>query len=791
MIRKVVVYFVVVIANYLMYSFLDICGALKIFTNDIVKHINIYVFLVLLGVTIILFGIWVIIEKEISDLHILIIKYKYTIYVCMFILGVFFWKKNSLNQNYIASTILAIELLGLYILIEYESTKLFAYKFETNKKIVSNYTEKPVVGRTILTKTQIKALDQLLCVLDERKMADSFNIALIGAWGSGKTSITDTLISELQMRKKDEKRYFILKISAQTFNGTQNIIDYVKRYIHTLFKKYGIGGMEKQSDMVFLSALSNMIGGTGVTAVLSGIFDKREEELFSDLENERTMFSQRIQLLLKKSGRKNIVFIIDDADRSETEKDVLNLLTEFSSINGLISIVLLDKKYDVILKPEGNKEAIGRNQNEEYNAIDKYVHIRVRIETNYHVEYEQSIKKQIILENTNIKRNENCYIVCSENNEKLSIFSPVRDYQTNIRIENKHIISDVYANLLTDIFLKNLENSDEGFGKYLEDVVMEYVFNSKELWPHVVKLLTIKPENWDNKLWQIKVNWTDNGLHDERFDWTMRIRNNASQYFFILYNLLEAIGLVREKEINVKDEIGDLGDLYDFYMISESPMTDRTWENRKENVVIYAGFDEFIQMVFSDEEITNINKLLYEKEYEEIKSKILEKLLSVGNLFISVTMLVDFIEYMRKIMNNYRTFKMQLREAEMLGINYLDYLVKEWQPTAKVVDQIEELKKGNPEIKDIQLNIPSLSSFINMIFYSRYVTQYGKRFVNNELEDYRLWVFRECNSDYLVLSKNIDGNYSNIVLDISGEIIANLPGNIQNKINENAKEICR
>lgn len=41
----------------------------------------------------------------------------------------------------------------------------------------------------------------------------------------------------------------------------------------------------------------------------------------------------------------------------------------------------------------------------------------------------------------------------------------------------------------------------------------------------------------------------------------------------------------------------------------------------------------------------------------------------------------------------------------------------------------------------------TLSSFINMIFYSRYVTQYGKRFVNNELKDYRLWVFREGNSD--------------------------------------------
>ena len=38
-------------------------------------------------------------------------------------------------------------------------------------------------------------------------------------------------------------------------------------------------------------------------------------------------------------------------------------------------------------------------------------------------------------------------------------------------------------------------------------------------------------------------------------------------------------------------------------------------------------------------------------------------------------LLYDFISYIRSVMNNYRLFKMQIREAELLGLAYLDYLI--------------------------------------------------------------------------------------------------------------------
>ena len=92
---------------------------------------------------------------------------------------------------------------------------------------MSSFTEQTVIGREKLTNSQRDSYDQLVALINDRKSTDSFNIGLIGDWGSGKTSITDTLIYELEK----ENKYFFLKISALTFNETGNIIEYVKNFV--------------------------------------------------------------------------------------------------------------------------------------------------------------------------------------------------------------------------------------------------------------------------------------------------------------------------------------------------------------------------------------------------------------------------------------------------------------------------------------------------------------------------------------------------------------------------------
>lgn len=642
---------------------------------------------------------------------------------------------------------------------------------------ISNYKEKSIVGRNNLTKSQKKALDQLINILDKRRISESFNIALIGAWGSGKTSITDTLISELQNRKKSEKRYFILKINTLTFNGTKNIIEYVKKYFYCLFKQYGIVGLNGKENVAFLSALADMLNDTDTKSSVINMLFSRKETCFCDIENERQLFMQRVQKLLYISGRKNIVFVIDDSDRSDIEEQVLKLLSEFSSIDGLISLILLDKKHDINLRKSIDLLSIDPGEtdditNDVYMSIDKYVHIRVRIEDDFHVEYEERIKHQIILENKAVTKKENCYINCDGERNTISLFSFVKDYPTAEFVKQSMNFLGNY-NILTELFLCNLEKQDKGFGDYFEGIVLEYLYHSKELLPFIRKMLLTKPEEWDFELHRINMVWT-NSFGDDRFDWLIRLQNNSNQMFWMLYQLIEASEMVGAIESKIQNEILNFVDLYDYYMITKMPVEDRTWENRKENPVKYSGLDDLEVIVFEKEEIKTINIYIQEKQYEKVKLILVEKIKDVTNFYLISAILNEFMAYLRNIMNNFRTFKMQLREAELLDMNYLDYLIKEWQPTKSLTDNIEKMKKETSALKNLNISYPSLNAYINMVLYTNYISKFDTRFFNGELKNSRLWIMHGERRNIIVISSKQNTQYEFHFLDSQGNIIEDL-----------------
>ena len=765
--RDIIIYCMAAMLNYFFYVFFNSFGALDIFLYDYIPFITIIEFLAIFGLGSVAFFVWVVAKKKLSSIHIWLVKNRFIVYMAMFVMGIVCRKKAVQVQESIL--ILFLEFMVVYVLYEYEVNKIFPYDYY-NVDVGSIYAEKPVSGRENLTKPQIQALDQLIQVLDKRRREDSFNIALIGAWGCGKTSVTDTLISEMQKREGNEKKYFILKINIQTFSGTKNIVEYVNKYLCTLFKKYGIDGVGKPSNMVFLSSLSKMLKETDSMLALSDVLDRANNEFFSDIENERILFIEKIQKLLKEAGRKNIVFVIDDADRTEIKEEVLKLLSEFSSINGIISIILLDKKDDISLRPEEQQKD---GQMQEYNAIDKYVHIRVRIGKSSNIEYEKNITSQIIIENNSIKKMRNCYMNCPVENN-ISLLSPIQEYQTTIIEAKNRYSTNNSANILTEIFMVNLQQNHKNLGKYFEEIVMEYIYNSKELMPFIKKMLITKPEKWDIELLRMSLSWTGGGFSDEKFDWIMRIQNNINQYFFILSNMIGALDVLADAQDEVKTSISTIEEIYDYYMFIKFPIPERTWENRKENPVEYIGLQEMIQLFLPGKEQENICCLLKEQKYEEIKVVIKEKMIEVGNFRIVVLMLADFIDYLRKVMNNYRTFKMQLREAELLDMNYLDYLINEWRPTAIVERQMEQLKTENLDLEDVHFNSTSLRAFINKILYTTYITYYGRRFMGEELKNRRLWIYEKKEEYYLIISKKEEDQYSNIVLDSTGKQLKGL-----------------
>lgn len=776
--------------SFLTYNIFMAIGILDFWDMDVLPFVSVQQFSVLVGVFLFCMVIWSAKEKNISGLNIMIKKYGYVVHFLLYLFSVVIWYKCKESPKILL--IYALEIIVFNGLLKNEMLKIFNYNFLSDSSMMTNYKEKPIVGKENLTKSQKRALEQLMKILDKRMSSESFNIALIGSWGSGKTSVTETLISELQNREKNEKRYFILKLNILTFSGTKNIIEYVKKYFYCLFKKYSVMGFEGKENVEFLSALANMLNDSGTMSSALNVLFGRGETSFCDIENERQLFIERVQRLLAVSGRKNIIFVIDDVDRSDIEEQVFKLLSEFSSIDGLISVISLDKKHDINLRQVIEGENVAQEEREAINdkiyiSIDKYVHVRVRIEENYHVEYEESIKHQIILENKGVVKKENCYINCNGEKNTVSLFSTIKDYPTT-EIVGRNMYSSGNYNILTELFLCNLEMQDKGLGSYFEGIVLEYLYHSKELFPFINKMLITNPEEWNLELYRVNVMWTSS-FGDERFDWIVRLQNNANQLFWMLCQLVTALEMIEVIENKIQNEILNIVDVYDYYMITKFPDGTRKWENRSEIPVIYSGVDELELFVLDEEEMKELNISIQEKQYKKAEVILVEKVKDVSNFYFVSAMLGEFMVYLRKIMNNFRTFKMQLREAELLDMNYLDYLIKEWKPTKNLLNNIENIKKETALLRNLNISYPSLNSYINTLLYTNYISEFDTRFCNDELKDSRLWIFHGKKRNIIVISSKENEKYKFQFLDCQGNVIENINEDEMQEIQKKASLI--
>ena len=116
----------------------------------------------------------------------------------------FVWIKSS---NFYYHGIYIVELFIMLLLIKSFMMREYVY-FTLGEDKNRLFVEKPIIGKEKLSRVQNKALEELMQVIDSRKSTESINIGLIGAWGSGKTSITDTMIYLYQKNKRKRRQIF-------------------------------------------------------------------------------------------------------------------------------------------------------------------------------------------------------------------------------------------------------------------------------------------------------------------------------------------------------------------------------------------------------------------------------------------------------------------------------------------------------------------------------------------------------------------------------------------------------
>lgn len=737
------------------YIFVCVCKSLsllEILNKDWIPWLKIEYLFFIYAIVILVFFLYVFKKEVLTELHILLKKHLLMIkfiLICLMIIS--FYK----SYNTLLMILFIFEFLFIYCLLNYEANKQYTYDFNQLNGM-SSFTEQTVIGKEKLTRNQRRVYNQLENLINKRKRTDSFNIGLIGSWGSGKTSITDTLIYELEK----ENNYFFLKISALTFNETGNIIEYVKDFFGDLFKKYEIDYYFGDSNVAFLGSLA-MLNNNAKS--IKDIVESLKGNSFVDLEKERFLFNDQVRRLLEVSKRKNIILMIDDMDRTYHQDNIIKLLNEFASINGLITIVSLNK--DLNKKEEG----------QEYSELDKYIHVRLFVKENnkyneVNIDYD-TITKQILEAYEHLSNRENDIIELDfyktlnmfENLVNLnSLFELENTYSLFELVNNEHIsINNLNSyegehSVLFELLFENLKNSQKNINCFLKELFFEFFDNSKELNYKAnlkkEKLRKYNEEIIDIDLYRFLYNEDDDG-------WIRQINKSIDDIFEILILIYQSIDSVY---ITEKNNINNIEDLYLY-----------TVEKNKKSYFLEKFLYGIYSLIFTDnEEINYINQMIKNRESKKIKEAFFNKIEKIFSLLIGMLQLEGFMKYMKDCTLNYRSFKISLRESILLDKNYLEYIIDEFRQTNWIQTQLNLLFFKYPFLRNITIYPLSIENLINNVLIRKYIFGYDYKLTKSEINGNCLYIYHGSKRKIVILLDNQYDEYKYIYLDMTGKIIS-------------------
>lgn len=199
-------------------------------------------------------------------------------------------------------------------------------------------------------------LAQSLLNLD---MQDTFTVGLFGKWGSGKTSIVNMMLNEIEEQQKncpENEKLIVVHFEPWNFSNTDQLLSQFFIRLSSEFRSKGdkrlakIGeALENYSDAFDLlsaiphvGSLMSFLGKRGITAV-GNKFKKGSDEKDISMQKEYV-----VKLLQEQTNR--ILVVIDDIDRLSNEqiRQVFQLVTSVAKFPNTIYLLVFDK--DIVFK---------------------------------------------------------------------------------------------------------------------------------------------------------------------------------------------------------------------------------------------------------------------------------------------------------------------------------------------------------------------------------------------------------------------------------------------------------
>lgn len=306
----------------------------------------------------------------------------------------------------------------------------------------------PICNRNDLNHNLKEMSDNLFGYIRSLTQEKMGIIAVTGRWGTGKTSTVQTTLWRIREKVVDE--FFICEIDCKRFTN-QELLMYVNLYLEQLLDRYNVNIRVLGSASTYIESVIELITESNQKTKWLNIFTKFQD-VYEDYSLQRKRFEMKIQSLLKRSGRKNIIFVFDDLERNENYSVILPVLNDILNIKGITSIIIAGEKID------------------DTPDFNKYYSIKFRVED---VPEEQIIHREQrqFLKYCNAKNGDTLVDIQLKNEKTWSIFN---DEKTNK-------ISQIYDLIQYDA-LKKMDYSLEmdPLKQYIEKKCCKYLQSCEE-----------------------------------------------------------------------------------------------------------------------------------------------------------------------------------------------------------------------------------------------------------------------------------------------------------------------
>ena len=212
-------------------------------------------------------------------------------------------------------------------------------------------------------------------------------IALQGEWGSGKTSLMNSL--KLNLCDKENAPFHGIWLNTWEYalmkDAKATLMDIITDLIKEISKIAEVeenktkkllkglwSGVRDTTKVIAKNALDNTVAGAGT--IVDAFSSSEGQSTIGDIRNE---LEQIIEDNLKKTGKKGFIFFIDDLDRIDppVAVELLELLKNIFTLRNAIFVLAID--YDVVVK--GLEPKFGKftaaNEREFRSFFDKIIQV--------------------------------------------------------------------------------------------------------------------------------------------------------------------------------------------------------------------------------------------------------------------------------------------------------------------------------------------------------------------------------------------------------------------------------